>query len=199
MVDSFSAKSSLQVGNRQFKYFSLQALSDECDLARMPFSLKILLENLLRKEDGKTVTRDDILALCRWSAEGTAASQINYTPARVILQDFTGVPAVVDLAAMRTAVEQLGGDPATINPLGRVDLVIDHSVMVDYFGSADSMRKNIEKEFERNGERYQFLKWGQQAFSGFRVVPPGTGNHSLIGATSGADSSVGVHPAYRRT
>ena len=175
MSDSFRAKSTLTVNDKDYTYYRLGALADQYDLKRLPYCLKILLENLLRKEDGKNVTRQDIETLCRWKGSDEATEQVNFTPARVVLQDFTGVPAVVDLAAMRAAMRDLKGDPAKINPLGAVDLVIDHSVMVDYFGSPDSLQKNTEKEFERNNERYQFLRWGQQAFSNFRVVPPGTG------------------------
>ena len=140
------------------------------------FPLKVLLENLLRFEDGRTVTADDIKAIADWiNNKGSAGTEIAYRPARVLMQDFTGVPAVVDLAAMRDATAKLGGDTATINPQVPVDLVIDHSVMVDHFGGAKSFERNVEREYERNGERYTFLKWGQQAFENFRVVPPGTG------------------------
>ena len=173
--NSFGAKSTLSVGGKDYVIYRLDALADKVDLGRLPFCLKILLENLLRKEDGKNVSARDIETLCRWRGSDKASEQVNFTPARVVLQDFTGVPAVVDLAAMRDAMGALRGDPAKINPLGAVDLVIDHSVMVDYFGSPDALAKNTEKEFERNRERYQFLRWGQQAFSNFRVVPPGTG------------------------
>ncbi|WP_041522004.1 aconitate hydratase AcnA [Gilvimarinus agarilyticus] len=175
MSDSFKSRSTLRVNDTDYTYYRLGALADQYDLKRLPYCLKILLENLLRKEDGKNVTRQDIETLCRWKGSDEATEQVNFTPARVVLQDFTGVPAVVDLAAMRAAMRDLKGDPAKINPLGAVDLVIDHSVMVDYFGNPDSLQKNTEKEFERNNERYQFLRWGQQAFSNFRVVPPGTG------------------------
>ncbi|WP_127556500.1 aconitate hydratase AcnA [Saccharospirillum alexandrii] len=175
MTDSFNARDTLTVGDQHYQFYNLNALSNDFDIARLPFSLKILLENLLRKEDGKNVTADDIKALCRWDAKAEPSYQVGFSPARVVLQDFTGVPAVVDLAAMRAAMRELGGDPALINPRSQVDLVIDHSVMVDYYGEADSLAKNTEREFERNGERYQFLRWGQQAFSNFRVVPPGTG------------------------
>jgi aconitate hydratase len=173
--DSFKSRSTLRVNDKDYTYYRLGALADQYDLKRLPFCLKILLENLLRKEDGKNVSREDIDTLCRWKGSDKASEQVNFTPARVVLQDFTGVPAVVDLAAMRAAMRDLKGDPAKINPLGAVDLVIDHSVMVDYYGNPDSLQKNTEKEFERNNERYQFLRWGQKAFSNFRVVPPGTG------------------------
>ena len=175
MSNSFGAKSTLAVGNKDYVIYRLDALADKVDLKRLPFCLKVMLENLLRKEDGKNVTAQDIETLCRWRGTDAASKQVNFTPARVVLQDFTGVPAIVDLAAMRDAMRTLKGDPAKINPLGAVDLVIDHSVMVDYFGSPDALEKNTQREFERNRERYQFLRWGQQAFSNFRVVPPGTG------------------------
>ncbi|MCR6653691.1 MAG: aconitate hydratase AcnA [Cellvibrionaceae bacterium] len=173
-ANSFQALSQLSLGGDSYSYFSLRALPQD-QLQRLPFALKILLENLLRKEDGVNVTRRDIEALLAWQPTAEPDYQINFTPARVVLQDFTGVPAVVDLAAMRAAMRQLGADPARINPLGPVDLVIDHSVMVDEFGRPDALARNIELEFERNGERYQFLRWGQKAFDNFRVVPPGTG------------------------
>jgi aconitate hydratase len=172
--NSFGALDTLRVGDRSFNYFSLQALerSGLTKLARLPFSLKILLENLLRFEDGRSVSRDDVEALARGDCHGR---EIAFTPARVLLQDFTGVPCVVDLAAMRDAMAQMHGDPSAINPLQPVELVIDHSVQADYFGSNDALAKNTEIEFERNRERYAFLKWGQSALSGMRVVPPGTG------------------------
>jgi len=173
--DSFKSRSTLHVNDKSYTYYRLGSLAGQYNLKRLPFCLKILLENLLRKEDGKNVTRQDIETLCNWKGSDKASKQVNFTPARVVLQDFTGVPAVVDLAAMRAAMRDLNGDPAKINPLGAVDLVIDHSVMVDYFGSPDALEKNTQREFERNNERYQFLRWGQQAFSNFRVVPPGTG------------------------
>ena len=172
--NSFGALDTLRVGDRSFNYFSLQALerSGLTKLARLPFSLKILLENLLRFEDGRSVSRDDVEALARGDCHGR---EIAFTPTRVLLQDFTGVPCVVDLAAMRDAMAQMHGDPSAINPLQPVELVIDHSVQADYFGSNDALAKNTEIEFERNRERYAFLKWGQSALSGMRVVPPGTG------------------------
>jgi aconitate hydratase len=175
MSNSFNALNELQVGGESYKYCDLKALESQYALDRLPYALKILLENLLRKEDGKNVTAADIDALCSWQAKAEPNYQVGFTPARVVLQDFTGVPAVVDLAAMRAAMKDLNGDPALINPTSAVDLVIDHSVMVDYFGAPDALQKNIEKEFERNNERYQFLRWGQKAFDNFRVVPPGTG------------------------
>ena len=172
MLDSFRAKSQLAVGGKSFEIFRLTGLPGS---ARLPFSLKILLENLLRNEDGLTVTRGDIEALLDWDPKAEPAREIQYRPARVLMQDFTGVPAVVDLAAMRDAMRALGGDPRKINPLQPAELVIDHSVQVDYFGSDDAFAKNAALEFERNQERYKFLKWGQNALDGFKVVPPDTG------------------------
>ncbi len=174
-LDSFACEAQLSLGNASYTYYDLGKLSDRFDLSHLPFSLKILLENMLRKEDGKNITKTDIEAVCRWRPDDKPHVQIDFTPARVVLQDFTGVPAIVDLAAMRDAIVQLGGDAERINPLESVDLVIDHSVMVDYFASDDALAKNTSKEFERNNERYRFLRWGQTAFSNFRVVPPGTG------------------------
>ena len=146
------------------------------DISRLPYSLKVLLENLLRNEDGRSVTKDDIIATAKWTeTKGKASTEIGFRPARVLMQDFTGVPAVVDLAAMRDGMNSLGGDPRKINPLVPVDLVIDHSVIVDAFGNENAFARNVELEYERNGERYNFLKWGQSAFDNFRVVPPGTG------------------------
>jgi aconitate hydratase len=178
MRDSFGARSTLAVGGRSYEIFRLSALAQQgWDVSRLPYSLRILLEALLRAEDGSSVTRDDIEALARWSpGAGAAASrEIAFTPARVILQDFTGVPAVVDLAAMRDAMAALGGDPRRINPLQPVELVIDHSVQVDAFGSAAAFQENVDLDYARNEERYAFLRWGQQAFDNFRVVPPNTG------------------------
>jgi aconitate hydratase len=171
-TDSFGAKDHLEVGDRTYEIFRLDAV-DGAD--RLPFSLKVLLENLLRNEDGTNTTAEDVRALAAWDAAAEPSTEIQFTPARVILQDFTGVPAVVDLAAMREAMRDLGGDPARINPLVPAELVIDHSVVADAFGSSDALRINIDLEFERNRERYQFLRWGQEAFEGFKVVPPGTG------------------------
>jgi aconitate hydratase len=175
MSNSFKALDTLNVNGKTYHYYRLNALQAEFDLQRLPFSLKILLENLLRKEDGFKVTAADIRALAGWQAQVEPSYQLGFTPARVVLQDFTGVPAVVDLAAMRAAMRQLQADPTKINPQCPVDLVIDHSVMVDHYGSPDSLRENTAIEFQRNFERYQFLRWGQQAFDNFRVVPPGTG------------------------
>ncbi len=175
MTDTFNARSKLTVGKRDYEIFRLDALSKRHDLSKLPFSLKILLENLLRHEDGKDVTVDDIEALAGWNPKAEQSQEIAFTPSRVLLQDFTGVPAVVDLAAMRDAMRALGGDPAKINPLSPVELVIDHSVQVDNFGRKDSLDLNTQIEFERNKERYAFLRWGQKAFREFKVVPPGTG------------------------
>ncbi len=175
-LDSFKSKSTLDVGGKKYTYYSLATLaSAHPEVARLPYSLKVLLENLLRYEDGVTVSREDVVALADWAKQRTSDREIAYRPARVLMQDFTGVPAVVDLAAMRDAMATLGGDPKKINPLSPVDLVIDHSVMVDASGTAASFKTNVDLEFERNKERYEFLKWGQQAFDNFRVVPPGTG------------------------
>ena len=175
MADSFSARSTLVVGGSEYEIFRLDRLADRHDLSRLPYSLKILLENLLRHEDGLDVTASDIEALAGWDAGAEPSTEIAFTPSRVLLQDFTGVPAVVDLAAMRDAMRSLGGDPAKINPLSPVELVIDHSVQVDRFGTHDALARNTEIEFERNRERYAFLRWGQQAFRDFKVVPPGAG------------------------
>ncbi|MFQ5773073.1 MAG: aconitate hydratase AcnA [Kiloniellaceae bacterium] len=176
-VDSLKTRRTIEVGGKSYDYFSLEAAAQAGvgDISRLPFSLKVLLENLLRHEDGSTVTLGDVKAMGAWMKERRSAREIAYRPARVLMQDFTGVPAVVDLASMREAMRALGGDPRRINPLSPVDLVIDHSVMVDSFGTPDAFKANVEKEFERNGERYAFLRWGQRAFDNFRVVPPGTG------------------------
>ena len=177
-LDSFKCRKSLKVGAKTYWYYSLPAAEKNglSGISGLPVSLKVLLENLLRHEDGRTVTREDILGIADWLINrGKTDREIAFRPARVLMQDFTGVPAVVDLAAMRDAMKALGHDPRRINPLAPVDLVIDHSVMVDFFGSADSFHKNVDLEYARNGERYTFLKWGQSAFDGFRVVPPGTG------------------------
>src|SRR5690348_13918540 len=175
-MDSFGARSILAVGSRRYEIFRLDALAKEgVDVTRLPFSLRILLENLLRTEDGQAVTEDDIRCLATWNPQAVPGEEIAFTPARVLLQDFTGVPAIVDLAAMRDAMAALGGDPTRINPLQPVELVIDHSVQVDAYGSAAALLINAELEFERNKERYAFLRWGQGAFHNFKVVPPDTG------------------------
>jgi len=175
-LDSFGARKTLRVGEREYEITSLAAIDAAGHpVARLPYCLRILMENLLRHEDGTSVTRDDIEGLARWEPRADPEREIAFHPARVILQDFTGVPAVVDLAAMRDAIAELGGDPNRINPLQPVELVIDHSVQVDAFGSPDAFQQNVKREFERNRERYVFLRWGQSAFKNFRVVPPGTG------------------------
>ena len=173
--NSFGARGTLEVAGRSYEIFRLGALQSQFDVARLPFSLKVLLENLLRTEDGDAVRAADVEALARWDAGAEPSHEIAFTPARVLMQDFTGVPAVVDLAAMRDAIADLGGDPEAINPLVPAELVIDHSVQVDVFGSSRAFARNAELEFERNGERYAFLRWGQGALRNFSVVPPDTG------------------------
>ena len=174
--NSFGARSDLTVGERSYEIHRLEVLREHgFDVDSLPYSLKILLENLLRTEDGENITADDVRALAGWDADAEPSEEIQFTPARVIMQDFTGVPAVVDLATMREAMRQLGGDPAKINPLAPAELVIDHSVIADVFGRADAFERNVDIEYERNFERYQFLRWGQGAFDDFKVVPPGTG------------------------
>jgi len=177
-LDSFKSRKTLKVGNAEYVYYSLIEAEKNglTGVAQLPYSMKVLLENLLRNEDGRSVTAESIKAVAGWLTDrGTAGVEIAYRPARVLMQDFTGVPAVVDLAAMRDGIKALGGDPEKINPLVPVDLVIDHSVIVDEFGTPLAFARNVELEYERNQERYKFLKWGQQAFRNFRVVPPGTG------------------------
>ncbi|MEO9773331.1 aconitate hydratase AcnA [Roseibium sp.] len=176
-LDSFKCKKTLTAGGKTYTYFSIpEAEKNGLEgVSRLPFSLKVVLENLLRFEDGRTVTREDIVACAEWLKTRKSSHEISYRPARVLMQDFTGVPAVVDLAAMRDAAVKLGGDPEKVNPLVPVDLVIDHSVMIDYFGTQDAFKKNVELEYVRNKERYEFLRWGQSAFNNFRAVPPGTG------------------------
>src|ERR1700742_4662076 len=173
--NSFGARAALTVGGRSYEIFRLDALQSSFDVARLPFSLKILLENLLRNEDGESIRATDIEALASWNANAEPSVEIAFTPARVVMQDFTGVPAIVDLAAMRDAMAELGGDPEKINPLVPAELVMDHSVQVDAFGTAQAFAHNAEREFERNQERYAFLRWGQGAFRNFAVVPPDTG------------------------
>lgn len=176
-LDSFNCRATLEVNGKSYEYFSLkQAEANGLEgLSKLPYSLKVLAENLLRFEDGRSVTADNIRAIAEWVKTRKSSVEIAYRPARVLMQDFTGVPAVVDLAAMREAMANIGGDPTKINPLVPVDLVIDHSVMVDYFGQFDSFNRNVAMEYDRNKERYEFLRWGAQAFDNFRVVPPGTG------------------------
>ncbi len=176
-LDSFKCRKTLEVAGKSYTYFDLKQAEENglAGLSRLPYSLKVLVENLLRFEDGSTVTKDDILAFSSWLQDRRSTHEIAYRPARVLMQDFTGVPAVVDLAAMRDAMKDLGGDAKAINPQVPVDLVIDHSVMVDNFGTKDAFRQNVEREYQRNKERYEFLRWGGGAFDNFRVVPPGTG------------------------
>ncbi|MEZ5852644.1 MAG: aconitate hydratase AcnA [Hyphomicrobiaceae bacterium] len=176
-LDTFKCRKTLTVGSKTYEYYSLPDAEKNGlpGISKLPYSLKVLLENLLRHEDGRSVKADDIRAMAEWLKTKTSKAEIAYRPARVLLQDFTGVPCVVDLAAMRDAMKVMGGDPSKINPLVPVDLVIDHSVMVDYFGTADAFKKNVDVEYERNKERYEFLRWGGSAFNNFRVVPPGTG------------------------
>src|SRR5215213_9886357 len=175
MSGSFNAKSTLEVAGREYEIHRLDALQERFDTARLPYSLKVLLENALRLEDGESVTAQDVETIASWDASAEPSKEIPYQPARVLMQDFTGVPAIVDLAAMRDAIDELGSDPARINPLVPVDLVIDHSVQVDAFGNARAFDVNADRDYERNRERYAFLRWGQQAFDNFRVVPPATG------------------------
>ncbi|HST72204.1 MAG TPA: aconitase family protein, partial [Kocuria rosea] len=171
-VDSFGAKGVLDVNGTEYEIFRLNALEGA---QKLPFSLKVLLENLLRTEDGANITSEHINALANWDASAEPSIEIQFTPGRVIMQDFTGVPCIVDLATMREAIADLGGDPARVNPLARAELVIDHSVQIDSFGSHESIERNMDIEYQRNGERYQFLRWGQTAFDDFKVVPPGMG------------------------
>ncbi len=176
-LDSFQSRKTLKVGSRTYVYYSLPAAEKRGlrGISRLPFCMKVLLENLLRNEDGRSVTKDDIKAVAAWLKKRSSEREIAFRPARVLMQDFTGVPAVVDLAAMRDAMRHLGGDPNKINPLVPVDLVIDHSVIVNFFGSPAAFKKNVEEEYKQNQERYRFLKWAQRSFENFRVVPPGTG------------------------
>src|SRR4030081_3749487 len=176
-LDSFRCCKPLKVGTKSYIYYSLPTAEKNGlkGISRLPFSMKVLLENLLRNEDGRTVTKEDLQGVAQWLKTKTSEREVAFRPARVLMQDFTGVPAVVDLAAMRDAMKKLGGDPKKINPLVPVDLVIDHSVIINYAGSNASFKKNVEEEYKQNQERYEFLKWGQRAFSNFSVVPPGTG------------------------
>ena len=171
-VDSFGSRTTLEVGGTEYEIFAIDKVPGGEGL---PFSLKVLLENLLRTEDGANVTEGQIRALGSWVAKADPDTEIQFTPARVVMQDFTGVPCIVDLATMREAVSTLGGDPERVNPLAPAELVIDHSVIADLFGQPDAFERNVEIEYQRNGERYQFLRWGQTAFDDFKVVPPGTG------------------------
>ncbi|MCU1417390.1 MAG: acnA, partial [Schumannella sp.] len=171
-VNSFGSKSTLTVGGTDYEVFRVDTVPG---YEKLPFSLKVLLENLLRTEDGANVTKGQIEALGSWQPTAEPDTEIQFTPARVIMQDFTGVPCIVDLATMREAMSALGGDATKINPLAPAELVIDHSVIADLFGTENALERNVEIEYERNGERYQFLRWGQTAFDDFKVVPPGTG------------------------
>jgi aconitate hydratase len=200
-VNSFGAKSTLEVSGKSYEIFRLDSVEG---YDKLPYSLKILLENLLRTEDGANVTAEQIKALGNWVPSAVPDTEIQFTPARVIMQDFTGVPCVVDLATMREAVTELGGDPTKINPLAPAELVIDHSVIADLYGSADALEKNVEIEYQRNGERYQFLRWGQTAFDDFKVVPPGTGivhqvNIEYLARVTMAREVAGVLQAYPDT
>src|SRR5215208_5809652 len=176
-VNSFGTRTALSADGQTVNVFSLRALAQRGfpEIERLPYSIKILLENLLRHEDGRFVKAADVETLAKWDLKSGAQKEISFAPARVLLQDFTGVPAVVDLAAMRDGIARLGGDPNKVNPLQPVELVIDHSVQVDYFGQANAFQLNADLEFSRNKERYAFLRWGQNAFRNFKVVPPDTG------------------------
>jgi aconitate hydratase len=202
--DSFGARDTLKVGDREYEIHRLDALQDKFDTARLPYSLKVLLENVLRLEDGSSVTREDVEMIASWDANADPSIEIPFQPARVLMQDFTGVPAVVDLAAMRDAMDDLGSDAAKINPLVPVDLIIDHSVQVDAFGNARAFEINAERDYERNEERYAFLRWGQQAFDNFRVVPPATGichqvNLEYLGQVTFSEERDGALRAYPDT
>jgi aconitate hydratase len=204
MINSFGSKSTLDVNGKNYLYYSLKSLESVGPVSSLPFSLKILLENLLRYEDGIDINRDDILSMANWDASAAPDTEIAFTPARVLMQDFTGVPAIVDLAAMRDAMKTLGGDPDKINPLSPAELVIDHSVQVDVYGTADALEKNAAIEFDRNKERYEFLRWGQKAFSNFKVVPPDTGivhqvNLEYLARTIFTRNIDGEHYAYPDT
>src|SRR6202158_4429313 len=203
MTDSFKARATLGVGARQYEILGLNALKGH-KVDRLPYSLKILLENLLRFEDGVNVTKNDIEALLRWDPKALPNHEIAFTPARVIMQDFTGVPCIVDLAAMREAIVRLGGDPQRVNPLAPAELVIDHSVQVDEYGTGDSLKRKNEIEFNRSGKRYMFLRWGQTAFSNFKVVPPNTGivhqvNLERLARVIFSDDATGKKVAYPDT
>ncbi|MFV0368999.1 MAG: aconitate hydratase AcnA [Hyphomicrobiaceae bacterium] len=206
-LDSFKCRRSLTAAGKDYVYYDLKEAEKNglAGVSKLPYSMKVLLENLLRNEDGRSVTKADIAAIAAWlNDKGSAGHEIAYRPARVLMQDFTGVPAVVDLAAMRDGIKALGGDPQKINPLVPVDLVIDHSVIVDEFGNPNAFARNVELEYQRNGERYRFLKWGQQAFENFRVVPPGTGichqvNTEYLGQTVWTKEEGGETVAYPDT
>ena len=203
--DTLKTRRTLMVEGKAYDYYSLpEAAKTLGDISRLPVSLKVLLENTLRFEDGRSYTTADAKAVVGWLAKGSSTQEVPFKPARILLQDFTGVPAVVDLAAMRDGLTRLGGNPAKVNPLVPVDLVIDHSVMVDHFGTATAEQENVNVEFERNGERYRFLRWGQDAFDNFRVVPPGTGichqvNLEYLGQTVWTSQNGGTTFAYPDT
>ncbi len=204
MSDSFGARNTLEVSGSEYEVFRLDALQPAYDVARLPYSIKILLENSLRLEDGESVTRENVESIASWDASAEPSAEIPFQPARVLMQDFTGVPALVDLAGMRDAMPELGGDPQTIDPLVPVDLVIDHSVQVDAFGNARAFDINADRDYERNRERYAFLRWGQQAFDNLRVVPPATGichqvNLEYLGQVVFCDQHEGVTQAYPDT
>ena len=204
MSDSFGARDTLEVSGSEYEIFRLDALQPAYDVARLPYSIKILLENSLRLEDGESVTRESVESIASWDAAAEPSAEIPFQPARVLMQDFTGVPALVDLAGMRDAMDALGGDPARIDPLVPVDLVIDHSVQVDAFGNARAFDINADRDYERNGERYAFLRWGQQAFDNLRVVPPATGichqvNLEYLGQVVFRHEREGVTQAYPDT
>ena len=175
MRDTFSVLDTLSLNGKSYRFFSLAKFGQKHDIQRLPYAMKIVLENLLRFEDGVNITMKEVEAVANWNAKAEPDTEISFMPARVVLQDFTGVPCVVDLAAMRDAVTKLGGNPDQINPLIPSELVIDHSVQVDKFGTSGALEDNVAIEFGRNGERYSFLRWGQKAFRNFKVVPPRTG------------------------
>jgi aconitate hydratase len=202
--DSFGARDTLEVAGTSYEIHRVDSLQEKFDVARLPYSLKVLLENVLRLEDGQSVTRDDVEAIATWDAKAEPSAEIPFQPARVLMQDFTGVPAIVDLAAMRDAMEELGGDPGAIDPLVPVDLIIDHSVQVDAFGNPRAFDINADRDYERNEERYAFLRWGQQAFDNLRVVPPATGichqvNLEYLGRVTFTDERDGQARAYPDT
>ena len=204
MTNSFNARAELEVGGKTYEIYRIDALQDKGDIARLPFAMKVLLENLLRNEDGRSVRAADIEAVASWDAKNADAKEIGFMPSRVLLQDYTGVPVVVDLAAMRDAMKDLGGDPDSINPLQPVDLVIDHSVQVDEFGTETALEANAQIEYDRNTERYAFLRWAQNAFDNFRAVPPDTGivhqiNLEFLAPVVGTDEKEGVARAFPDT
>ena len=200
-LNSFGARDTLTVGDNSYEIYRLDAVPGT---EKLPYSLKVLAENLLRTEDGANITTDHINAIAHWDPSAEPSIEIQFTPARVIMQDFTGVPCIVDLATMREAVTALGGDPAKVNPLAPAELVIDHSVILDFFGNAGAYERNVALEYERNGERYQFLRWGQGAFDDFKVVPPGTGivhqvNIEYLARVTMVRESGGTNVAYPDT